>query len=216
MSEISVFLVDDHELIRLGIRKALEKDKDIHVVGEAESAEEALAQLPALNPAIAFIDISLPGMNGMMLIRELKSMLPDLKIIVLSMYHDEEYISTCIEIGVDGYLVKSSGPREVHDAVSAVLNNKNYYSSKVQDVIMESYIKSKGSKVVVENQAATLTQRENEIIDFVVEGYTSQEISDKLFISPRTVDTHRSNIMKKLGVKNSAELVRRILEMRKP
>ncbi len=211
--KVKILLVDDHALIRDGIKATLNSEDNWNVIGEASSAEEAINIIPELNPDVVIMDISLPKMNGMEAAKAIIEQYTEVKVIMLSMYFEEEYISKSLEYGASGYIVKSAGGVEVSKAIKAVMQGQKYFSDRVQDVIMQSYLSSKSKAPNREESEVVLTEREKEIVKFVVKGYTSQQIAEQLFISPRTVDTHRSNIMKKMDVKNSAELVNKALKL---
>ncbi len=210
-NNLKILLVDDHSLIRDGIKAAIAKVNDTHTVNEAASVEKALLFLQKSVPDIIVMDISLPDGNGMDLAQQIKNEHDIIKIIMLSMYDDYDYISRCLEIGVNGYILKNEG-HEVATAIEEVMENGKYYSSGVKDLIVNQY-----SKILQNPKSVTaaiqLTNREKEVMKCVVEGLTSKEIADKLFISTRTVDTHRSNLMKKLDVKNSISLINKIKEL---
>jgi DNA-binding NarL/FixJ family response regulator len=150
----------------------------------------------------------MPDMNGMEVSKAILSNHPAANIVILSMYDDEDYISRCIEYGVKGYVIKNESGSELDFAIRSVLSGKNYFSRQAQDVIFRKYSQNVTKKKQQEG-SVKLTNREIEIVRLISEGLTSQEMADKLFISPRTVETHRANLMKKLSVKNAIELVRK-------
>jgi len=211
MKASKVLLVDDHSLIRDGIKSAIVGANSKYIVLEANSAENARKVISKEKPDALVLDISLPDANGMDLAEEIRKKNESQKIIMLSMYDDYDYISRCLEIGVDGYVLKNEG-HEIVEGLSDILAGKSFYSSGVKDLIVNQYtnrIKNKNEKPIVVN----LTNREKEVMRYVIEGFTSNEIAEKLFISTRTVDTHRSNIMKKLEVKNSIGLINKVKEL---
>ncbi len=182
------------------------------VAGEASSGSEALEKYRTIKPDLLILDISMPDMNGMDTAEQILKDDPNGKIIILSMYDDEDYISRCMELGVKGYVVKNETGSELDYAVKTVLKGQTYFSNQVQKVIFQKYSNS----VTKKKQKAPeikLTGREVEIVKLISEGLTSHQMAEKLFISPRTVETHRANLMKKASVKNSIELVKKIEKM---
>ncbi len=211
MEKMKILIVDDHSLIRSGIKTAIAEEKTYSVF-EASSVAEALSLVDKKNPDALVLDISLPDANGMDLAENLLNDDPNIRIIILSMYKDYEYISRCLEIGVNGYVLKNEGD-EIVQALKEVFDGRNYYSTGVKDLIVNQYAQKIQNKTVTPMNI-TLTNREKEVIRFVIDGYTSNEIADKLFISTKTVNTHRSNIMKKFDVKNSIGLVKKVKELK--
>lgn len=211
-NKYSILLADDHAMIREGVKNLLKQAKDFLVVGEASSGAEAIAQYEKLKPNLLILDISMPDMNGMDTAKKIIELDAEANILMLSMYDDEDYISRCIESGVKGYVVKSESGQELEYAVRAVLQGKTYFSHKVQEVILNKYKQNVTRKKQPE-EVVKLTNREIEIIQLIDQGLTSQQMADKLFISPRTVETHRANLMKKFTVKNAIELVKRARQL---
>lgn len=212
MSKVKVLIADDHAMIRDGVKSLIRQNKELIVVGEAQSGKETLEKFEKLKPDLLILDISMPDLNGMEVSREILSQDPSAKIVILSMYDDEDYISRCLEYGVKGYVVKNESGGELEYAISAVLQGKNYFSRQAQDVIFKKYSQNVTRKKQKE-EVIHLTQREREIIKLIAEGLTSQQMADQLFISPRTVETHRANVMKKVGVKNAVELVKKAQQL---
>jgi len=212
MIKHKLLIADDHAMIRDGIKALLKQIREYQVLGEAANGVEAIEKYFALKPDLVILDISMPEMNGMDASKQILERDPDAKIIMLSMHDDEEYISRCIEQGVKGFVVKEESGKELNFAIRSVLDGNNYFSNHVQQVIVNRYANSAARKKQKETDVK-LTTREIEIVKLISEGLTSQEMADKLFISPRTVETHRANLMKKVGVKNSIELVKRVEKM---
>lgn len=209
MSEAKVLIADDHAMIRDGIKALLSKNKELIVAGEASSGTEAVAMYKTIRPDLLIMDISMPDLNGMDAAKQILDTDHQAKIIILSMYDDEDYISRCMENGVRGYVVKNETGNELDNAVNAVLNGQSYFSHQVQKVIFKKYSTNVFKKKQQEFEVK-LTSREIEIVKLISEGLTSQQMADRLVISPRTVETHRANLMKKTGVKNSIELVKKV------
>lgn len=201
-------LADDHAMIRAGVKNLLRESKDIVVIGEAENGRQALDLYEELKPDLIILDISLPDMNGMEVTQKILAFDPSANILMLSMYDDEDYVGRCIENGVKGYVVKNESGEELEYAVHTILEGKTYFSQQVHKVILNKY-KRAAVKKKERHEDIRLTAREIEIVKLIDDGLTSQQMADKLFISPRTVETHRANLMKKFGVKNSIELVKK-------
>jgi len=208
MVKKTVVIADDHDLIRDGIRSILSKYKSIQVVGEARNGKEAIDLFQELKPDLLILDISMPLMNGMEVAKEIIAQSPDACIIMLSMYEDVNYVSSCLELGVKGYVVKSESGNELGSAIETVLEGKIYFSHQAQSVILNKY-KQNMAKTKSHVPSIVLTPREIEIVKLIGSGLTSFEISEKLFISQRTVETHRANLLKKLSVKNAIELIKK-------
>lgn len=208
MAKYKIILVDDHSLIRAGVKILLSSNKDIDVMGEAESGAKAIDLYEELKPDLVILDISLPDINGMEVSQRILQMNPAANILILSMYDDEDYVSKCIENGVKGYVVKSESSQELEYAVKSILHGKTYFGRKAQELILNKYKKTVTRKRE-RSEMVRLTPREIEIVKLIDDGLTSNEMADKLFISPRTVETHRANLMKKFAVKNSLELVKK-------
>ncbi|RAW01009.1 response regulator [Pseudochryseolinea flava] len=212
MAKHKILIADDHAMVRDGVKNLVKQNKDYTVVGEASTGKEALDQYESLKPDLLILDISMPDMNGMDVSKEILSHDPTANILILSMYDDDDYISRCLEFGVKGYVVKNESSSELDYAIKSILQGKNYFSRQAQDVIFRKYSQNVSKKKQRED-LIKLTNREIEIIKLIADGLTSQEMADKLFISPRTVETHRANLMKKVGVKNAIELVKKAQQL---
>jgi DNA-binding NarL/FixJ family response regulator len=212
MHRYKILIADDHSMVRDGVKNLIRQNKEYTVIGEAANGRQAIEQFETLAPDLLILDISMPDLNGMEVAREVLHKNPLASIIILSMYDDEEYVSRCLEIGVKGYVVKNESGSELEYAIKSVLQGKNYFSRQAQDVIFKKYSHAVTKKKQRE-ELIRLTPREIEIIRLIAEGLTSQQMADKLFISPRTVETHRANLMKKVGVKNAIELVKKVQQL---
>jgi DNA-binding NarL/FixJ family response regulator len=208
MPKHRILIADDHSMVRDGVKNLINQNKDLVVIGEASSGTQTLELFESLSPDLLIIDISMPDMNGMEVSKNILAKNPNANIVILSMYDDEDYISRCLEYGVKGYVIKNESGSELDYAIRSVLSGKNYFSRQAQDVIFKKYSQNVTRKKQREDHIK-LTRREVEIIKLIAEGLTSQEMANKLFISPRTVETHRANLMKKIGVKNAIELVKK-------
>ncbi len=203
MERINIILVDDHQMFRDGVKSVLSDEENIHIVGEVGSANDLYALLKNTTPDVIITDISMPDISGIEVARYVSENYPQVKILILSMHSNEEFITKALSVGANGYLPKDTSMSELLKAINAIYNGENYFNKSISDTILKSLInKQKGSSV------KALTNREKEIINLVVEGLTNKEIADKLFISVRTVDSHKNNIMQKLNLKSSVELVK--------
>lgn len=204
MSNITkIALVDDHTLFRTGLAGLLAQHDDFEVVADVGSGEEFLAMLPSLDVDVVFMDISMPGIDGAETTRRALAERPDLRIVTLSMYGDEHYYTRMMESGASGFLLKDSDIEEVYNAVEVTMAGDSYFSS----ALLGTLTRNMSMLTVDEPDDDALSNREVEILVEVCRGLSNQEIADKLFISKRTVDKHRANIMEKTGCKNTANLV---------
>lgn len=210
MEKIRVIIVDDHQIIRDGIKALLSGVDGLEIAGEAGSAEEMLQKISSFKAYVALIDISLPGISGIRLTQELSVSYPDLKVLILSMHLNEEYISNALKAGALGYLAKNTTRDELITAIGRVAAGQKYLGREVAGVITAGYIQRVKVDAVVENEP--LSRREIEILKLTAEGHGNKEISDKLFISIRTVESHKNHIMQKLGLKSAVEMTRYALK----
>lgn len=203
---ISVVLADDHVVLRAGIRSLLEAESDIEVVGEASTGDEAVDMARTLEPAVIVMDLSMPGSGGLEATRRIIALELPTRVLVLTMHAEEEYLVPVLEAGASGYLTKTTADRSLIDAIRVVARGEVYLPPQATSRLLREY-KAAGQK----DGAAALHQlspREQEVLALTAEGYSSKEIGEKLFISPKTVDTYRSRIMEKLGLNHRSELVR--------
>ncbi len=209
MRKIRVILADDHTLIRSGIKMLLRDAPDITVIGEASDGEEAIRCTRELKPDVIVIDLSMPKMSGIEAIRIIRKKYPSVKVLVLTMHENEEYVLQIFKAGASGYVIKTAGKEELTVAIRTVAKGERYFSSRVSEVLAEGFTRrEEGRRQIEGSDDVPLTRREKEILTLVAEGFTNQEIGKKLFISHRTVDTHRTNIMQKLDIHDVANLVR--------
>ena len=200
---ISIVLVDDHVLIRKGIALILEQHGDITVVGEASDGSEAIQLAAQLQPDCIFMDVSIPnGLDGFTATQEIKKAYPNIKIIMLTMHNEIAYIQRALEIGANGYILKSSQGGEMYEAVQQVMNGQAYYEVGLPKEQMDKLMTKKYTK-----KPDLLSTREQEIVRLIILGFSNMEIAQQLFISPKTVENHKANIMQKLDLKSKAELV---------
>lgn len=204
MEGTKIALVDDHTLFRTGLRGLLSAREDFHVVADFGSGEEFLKQLPELDVDVVFMDIAMPEMDGAETTKRALKIKPNLRVITLSMFGDDHYYSLMVQCGASGFLLKDSDIEEVYAAVDAVMEGDNYFSSVLYGSLTRNLSRIESAPV---NDEDSLSEREVEILVEVCAGLSNQEIADKLFISKRTVDKHRANILEKTGCKNTANLV---------
>jgi len=202
MKEYRLALVDDHKMFRSGLRFLLNDIPEIKVVGEASNGLEFLDLAGNEIIDIVLMDINMPEMNGLEATREALKLYPKLKIIVLSMHGEEEYYDQMVDAGVQGFLLKNSGVEDLNAALQAVINGGTYFSQELLVGILD-----KKKQKQFQSEVVKLTQRELEVLKLICEGFCNTDIADKLFISHRTVDRHRSNLLSKTGCPNSTSLV---------
>lgn len=203
---IKIFLADDHTIVRQGLAKLLEAEPNIKVVGEAQDGREAVNKVQKLNPDIVIMDIAMPLLNGIEATRQIKKILPQTKIIILSMHSHDRYISELINLGASGYLLKDSTGGEIVKAVSAAMKGDVYLSPSISRRVVEDYLSLKKTSSR-EDLYAKLSNREREVFQMIAEGHSTRKISDILCVSPSTVKTHRANIMEKLKLENISQLI---------
>jgi DNA-binding NarL/FixJ family response regulator len=204
---MKILLVDDHKLIRDALNSYMEGDDEFEVVDEASNGQEALILLKSIKVDVVLLDISMPVMDGIACAKEISTLYPDIKILALSMMNDNQFIKKMLSSGALGYILKNSGETEIKKALRAVYQGENYFSAEVNETVMQNMLKGgikRNSKLVVD---LPLTSREKEVLYLIIKEYSNQEIADKLFISPRTVDAHKRNLLEKTGSKNTAGLV---------
>lgn len=209
MSKIKILIADDHALIRAGIATLLQHYPEFIVVGEATDGVEAVEMTGKVQPDVVLIDLAMPKMNGIEATRQIRERFPKTRVLVLTMHENDEYIYQILKSGAGGYVLKDSSREELCNAIRAVARGEKFFSSRVSEIMVESFVRrSEQPPIELSSADIPLTKREKEILTLVAEGLTNQQIADKLFISPRTVDTHRTNIMQKLDLHDVASLVR--------
>lgn len=204
VAPIRVILADDHTLFRNGLKLLLSNNVDMQVVGEASDGNELLSLLTKLPCDVVLMDIEMPGINGFDATRIIAKQYPEVKVISLSMYGEEEYYYRMIEAGARGFLLKSSEINEVSEAIRRVMQGGTYFSSDILYNVLKN-IHTVVSKT--ETQTLHLSQREKEVLELICRGLSNHEIADQLFISKRTVEKHRANLLAKTNTKNTAQLV---------
>lgn len=209
MDKIKVALVEDHQLVRDGIRSLLTNLPNIEVVAEADCAKTMLNLIEQAKPNVLLVDISLPEISGIELAKLITTNHPGIKVIILSMHTEQEYIFNSLRNGAKGYLHKSISREELIEAIEQVYNGSEYFSKEVSGIILKSYLRQiKNPERVEEYDDKKLTPRELEILRMVAQGYSNQLIADKLFISVRTVESHKNHIMQKLELTTTVDLVK--------
>ena len=203
---IRILLVDDHKITRDGLRAMFEKLPDTEVVGEAESGREAVKLTRELKPDVIIMDISMPDLNGIDATQQILAESPKIKVIALSMYSDRRYVIGMLKAGVSGYLLKSCAFDELANAVNAVVKNRSYISPQIADTVMQDY--TRNLTINDTSTVSALTPREREVLQLIAEGLTSTQIASRLFVSEKTVSTHRRQIMEKLNIFSVAELTK--------
>lgn len=201
-----LLLVDDHAVVRSGLKMLFEGEHDVEIVGEADTAAGALEEARLVKPNVILMDIGLPDMSGIDATREIKKHLPDVAIVALTIHEDEEYFFKMLEAGASGYVPKRAAPEELLTAIRAAANGQVYLYPSLAKLLVRDYIS--GGRPEQEKTSSELTERENEVLTHLAEGENNEEIAIALVISPKTVARHRENIMRKLNLHSRAELVR--------
>ena len=201
-------IADDHKIVRDGIVSLFSDDPEFIIVAEAENGDEVLTLLKAYSPDIVILDISMPGMDGIECTNKLKQHYPDLPVLILSMYHEEEIVTEVFKSGAAGYILKNSGKEELIEAINSILSGKPFYCPEVTQTYIESQTQPKSRKSALQEIFDTLSERELGVLHLIVQEQTNREIADTLFISIRTVDAHRRNLLNKTGAKTTAGLVK--------
>lgn len=203
--KIRILLADDHALVRDGMKTLLKDVSDFYVAGEASNGQEVIQKVRELSPDVVIMDISMPQMTGLEATDIIQRDFPKTKVLILTMHENEDYAYQIFKSGAAGYILKNAEKKEFIDAIRTVRKGEKFFSRAVSGVMSKNYVRKSQASIPI-------TRREKEILRLIVDGLTNQEIADKLFISPRTVDTHRSNLMQKLEIKNTAGLVRFAIE----
>ncbi len=202
---VRVLVADDHTILREGLVGILRGDPAIEVVGEATDGAETVEKAAKLRPDVLVLDISMPRLNGLEAARRIRESQPAVRILILTMYDDEEYVLKLVRAGVSGYLLKESAASELLAGIHAVREGKTFFGPHAQKALAES---RRRELTVPDDPYGSLTNREREVFQLVAEGKTNAQIAGLLFISPKTVDNHRTRVMEKLGLHSSGELVR--------
>ena len=210
-ASIRILIVDDHSVLRAGIRALLDVQPDFEVIGEAGNGQEALACVRELQPDIVLMDIGMPGMDGLAATREIKSFQPNTKILILTQHENKEYVLPSLKIGASGYVLKRADGDELLQAIRRLFAGETFFDPRVTGVLADNDHHDMQESV---DPFDTLTKREREVFIMLARGNTYQQIADALFITVKTVDFHRANTMRKLGINSRSELVRYAIQRR--
>ncbi len=208
MAPYSIILADDHVLVRQGLRRILEGTDDLEVVGEANDGLDLLQLLKHVTPQMVILDIFMPNLRGIEAITEIKTMQPAVKILILTMHRDKEYLYLALSAGAKGYLLKEDAARDLFSAIAEVRQGKTYISPYFSDTVINDVVQIVKGNAKVIFEADPLTSREREVLKLVAEGKSSKEIANLLFISVFTVNNHRASIMDKLNLNKATDLVK--------
>ena len=204
---IRIVLAEDHAVVREGLRAILEAEEDCTVIGEAGDGLEAVQLATSEAPDVLVVDLMMPGLHGLEVIRQVHQQVPETRIVVLSMHDDEAYVLKALRHGASAYVLKRSGASELKKAVQEVVRGRRYLGPLLSDRAIETYLQASQEEADPLDSYSFLTKREREVLHLTVGGHTSKQIGERLSISPRTVEKHRSNLMHKLGLHSQAALV---------
>ena len=203
---LRILLADDHTLVRQGLRKILEEVNDWEVIGEANDGREAVRQAVKKKPDVAILDVGMPQLGGIEAARQIMRRAPNVKVLILSMHADEAYVTQALRAGAKGYLLKDSADADLIRSVTAVSQDKSFFSPSVAKVMLDDYLRHLADRGITDRYDS-LSEREREVFQLIAEGKSNKEIAEILFISPSTVETHRAHILEKLDLHGAAELV---------
>jgi two-component system response regulator NreC len=211
--KIRILIVDDHHLVRAGLAALIANELDMEVVGEAADGHDAIQKTERLSPAVVLMDISMPGMDGIEATQRITETDQAPRVLVLTQYDHEEYVRRVVQSGASGYILKNSVAEDLRRAIRAVARGEQYFAPTVSKLMIDSYVRTAtgqgGQKSTIE-----LTPRESQILQLIVDGHTNQQIAKKLHISVRTVEFHRANLTEKIGVRDTAGLVKYAIQKR--
>jgi len=211
MEKKKIIIAEDHTILREGLKALLNTNPEIEIVGEAEDGREAVWLVEKLDPDMVMMDLSMPRMDGMQAIREIKRRWPNKRVLALTAHKTEEYVLTTLKAGADGYLLKDATYQEMMTAVKSVLSGKRYLSPGISEKVIEGYLEGKQT-INLHGAWDNLTIREREVLKLIAEGYRNKEIADLLVISPKTVEKHRANLMTKLHFHSVSEITAYAIE----
>ncbi len=206
-----IMIVENHALLRAGLKMILAQDAELEVAGESDNGRDAIQMAVKLLPHLILMDLNMPGMNGIEATRAIKLLLPDTKVLVLTMHKTDEYIHESLRAGADGYLLKDASHGEFSAAVRSLLNGKTYLSPDISELVVKGYLKPGGTDSLA-SAWDTLTDRERVVLKLVAEGRSNKHIAEYLCLSVKTVEKHRSNLMKKLDLHNASSLTAYAIE----
>ncbi len=205
MNTLRILVADDHTLVRQGLRKILEEQPGWEVVAETGDGREAVRLALELKPDVVLMDIAMPQLNGVEAVQQIQRRAPEIRVLVLSMYDDEGYVTRAVRAGASGYLLKDSADTDLIHAVTAVAQGKSFFSPAAARIIVDDYARPAGKGLT--DRFESLSEREREVFQLVAEGNSNKEVAELLHISPATVETHRAHLMEKLDLHSTAELV---------
>jgi two-component system response regulator NreC len=209
VSRVTIVVADDHQVVRIGLRALLEAEPDFEIVGEATDGLEAVQLVERLQPNLLVLDLMMPRLNGLEVSRQVSQHVPQTRIVVLSMHADEVYVAETLTSGVSGYVLKQSGTTDLVSAVREVMAGRRYLSPPLSERAIEAYVRYwHASRDETLDLYETLTPREREVLCLAAQGYSNAQMAEQMFISARTVETHRANMMHKLGLRSPVDLVR--------
>ncbi|HKK24477.1 MAG TPA: response regulator transcription factor [Gracilimonas sp.] len=211
MANINIGIVDDHKIVRDGVKVMVEDHPGFDIICEAENGKEAIEQCSNHNVDVLIMDITMPVMDGIEATRVIKENHPDIKILALTMLSEDQHIRKMIKAGASGYILKNSGKQELIKAIESIIEGKHYFSNDATQAILQELVTPDLNKVN-DDDDVHITDREREVLKLIVNEFTNQEIADKLFVSVRTIDAHRRNLLQKTGAKNTAGLVKYALK----
>lgn len=208
MSALKILVADDHDVVRAGMKALLEDQPNWQVVAEAGTGRQAVEKAKATAPDVAMLDVTMPELNGLEAARQIKKLLPNTEILILTVHESEQIAAEVLKVGARGYILKSDAGRELVAAVKSVAAHKNYFTSRIAQMVSDSTLKEGAQAIEAEDIGSRLTPREKEIVQLLAEGKSNKEAASALNISVKTVETHRTNIMRKLRFHSVGELVR--------
>ena len=213
MGTVKILIVDDHKIVRDGIKSMLASNPEIQILGEASNGKEAVEFIDSstIETDLVLMDINMPEMNGIEATTQIKQNSSGTKVLALTMLNEQQHIRKMIEVGASGYILKSSSKEELVEAIKKIHRGSHHFSEEAAQAILQDLVNPELTKKASDIHIQ-ITDREKDVLQLIVEEYTNQEIADKLFISVRTVDAHRRNLLQKIGAKNTAGLVRYAIE----
>jgi len=207
MNRIKLLVADDHKIFRQGIKKLLEEEKDLQVVGEAKDGRDAVKKTQELKPDVVLMDVAMADLNGLQATRQIKKTVPDTKVLMVTMHKNEEYVLQSFQAGASAYVLKEGAVEELVAAIRSVHHEKSFLSPTISKTVIDAYLR-KIETGTMQTPFDLLTDREREVLQLIAEGYTNREVAKALYISVKTVEAHRAHIMQKLDIHEVAKLVK--------
>ena len=205
MKKVRLLIADDHALVREGLRRVLEARRDWEVCAEAENGRDAVAKAHTFKPDVVIVDFAMPELNGLEATRQIRATLPHTEVLVLTMHESDALVREVLAAGARGFILKSDAGHALIQAIETLLRHQTYFTPKVSELVLQGYLKPAPA---LGEAAGPLTARERQVVQLVAEGKSSKEAADALGVSAKTVESHRANILRKLGLRSAAELVR--------